>query len=163
VPEARLIERRDQISVAAWRNVAMLLLHGPPEADDVRRLGDLVADLRRDTGLGVALVHVVRTETVKPPAEDARRVYRDLMRDPLTPLLASAVVIESAAAFASALVSSIITGLELVTRPSFPTRMFSKLPAGAEWLAGELDKRRASFGTAGDLVHEFESVFAAPT
>jgi hypothetical protein len=160
VAEARIVERTGGIAVAAWKNVAMLLLHEPPGPDSVRRLGDLVSDLRRDTGLLVALIHVVRTEGVQPPSEETRRVYRDLMRDPLAPIGASAVVIESSSSFSASLVSSIITGLELVTRPSFPTRMFAKIGAGADWLAGELEKRHASFGTADELVEIFERTFA---
>jgi hypothetical protein len=160
VAEARIVERAGGIAVAAWKNVAMLLLHEPPAPDSVRRLGDLVMDLRRDTGLLVALIHVVRTEGVRPPSEETRRVYRDLMRDPLTPIAASAVVIESSSSFSASLVSSIITGLELVTRPAFPTRMFAKTRDGANWLAAELEKRKASFGTADELIEIFERTFA---
>ncbi len=138
----------------------MLLLREAPEADLVRRLGDLVADLQRDTRSPVALIHVVRTDGAKPPSEEARRVYRDLMRDPLTPIAASAVVIESSSSFSASLVSSIITGLELVTRPAFPTRMFARIGDGAAWLADALDKRNASFGTAHELVEIFERTLA---
>lgn len=160
MPEGKLIERTDTVLIGTWKNVVMLLLSGPPTPEQVQRVGDLLADARRDTGLGAGLLHVVRTQGVKPPSEATRQVYRDLMRDPLTPLLASAVVIESAVAFAASLVSSIITGLELVTRPAFPTRMFAKLPAGAAWLATELDKHDASFGSPDDLKRAFASTFS---
>jgi hypothetical protein len=160
VPEGKLVERTETVLIGTWNNVVMLLLSGPPTPEQVQRVGDLLADARRDTGLGTGLVHVVRTQGVRPPSEATRQVYRDLMRDPLTPLLASAVVIESAVAFAASLVSSIITGLELVTRHAFPTRMFAKLPAGAAWLAAELDKHDASFGSPDDLVRAFASTFS---
>jgi hypothetical protein len=158
-PDAKVIERTPTVVVATWKNVAMLLLHEAPEPDQVHRLGELVADLRRDTELPVGLLHVVRTEAVKPPSDATRRVYRDLMRDPYSPLAASAVVVESAVAFASALVSSVITGLELVTRPAFPTRMFSKVDAAVPWLAAKLDARKASFGAPESLLETVARTF----
>jgi hypothetical protein len=122
----------------------------------------MLADLRRDTGLTVGLVHLVRTEEVRPPSEATRDVYRDLMRDPYSPLGGSAVVME-AAGFISALVSSVITGLELVTRPAFSTRMFSSVQSGATWLAGELERRKAPFGPAESLVEIVRLTFGDRT
>jgi hypothetical protein len=134
-----------------WRNVGIVVLRASPGPGEVAELGRVIGDIATRVNKAVGLVHLIRTAAVRPPEPEAREAYGAMMRDPHSPLAGSAIVLPTSGFF-PALVTSIIAGLELLSRPKFSTRLFSDVGRASAWLAGTLDQREASFGRADELV-----------
>jgi hypothetical protein len=83
-------------------------------------------------------------------------VYRQLMSD-RDGMLAACAVLSEKSGFVGAMVVSVIAGLVLLARPRFHTRVFRESRLAAGWLAVEMERRAAPFGTGPELCDALEA------
>jgi hypothetical protein len=136
-----------------WRNVVMLGMATSPTAETIDTMAREVYRLRKEGARGTALVHLVRSLQRKPPPPDAetREAYLRMMRDKDTPVRCSAVVMTDSG-FTAALARSVLTGLMLVTRPTYSTKVFSSEREACDWICDELGQIEASCGPVAELM-----------
>jgi hypothetical protein len=146
VPEPNLL-------LVRWRNVVMLGMGTSPTAETIDRMNAEVHHLREQGARSTALIHLVRPLQRKPPPPDAetREAYLRMMRDKDTPVRCSAIIMTDSG-FTAALARSVLTGLMLVTRPMYSTKVFSSEQEACEWICNELDPVDASCGSTEDLL-----------
>lgn len=157
---------RDGLVLVRWRNVVLLGMTTSPTSDIVQRMSSEVNRMRTDGERGTALVHLVMPMQRKPPPPDpeTRQAYVHMMRDENTPIRGSAVILPDTG-FTSALARSVITGLMLVARPRYPTKVFQVEREGCQWLAQMLDAADAPCGQPEELetvLRQLESRLAPP-
>lgn len=133
-----------------WRNLAIVELDGSPSVAEAR---DLLASLRArhaDIGSPLGVLYRLRLTTAPPPGPTTREAYRALLSD-RDGMLAACAVLSEENGSVGAMVVSLIAGLVLLARPRFHTRVFKDPEAAAGWLAREMTRREAPFGTALEL------------
>jgi hypothetical protein len=140
----------EALRIAYWRNIVIIELLASPPGPDAEKLRDLIYARGRRSDKKLGLLYVLRITTAPPPDGATLDVYRELMRDPRGYLCATAVLSEQQG-FTAAMVRSVITGLILIARPRFPTKVFGDLGETTHWLAEHLPKADAGFGTADEL------------
>jgi hypothetical protein len=136
-----------------WRNVVMLGMRTSPHAQAVDCMSREVHRLREQGVRGTALIHLVRSLPKKPPPPDAetREAYLRMMREKDTPVRCSAVVMTDSG-FTAALARSVLTGLMLVTRPTYTTKVFSSENEACDWICKELEEIDSSCGSVDELM-----------
>jgi hypothetical protein len=106
----------------------------------LRRVGELRREVAGRFPEGfVALAVLPHVSLEAPLLKELRAEAERLMTTSPKELLAVAEVIEGSG-FLAATVRSIATGLVLVTRPPFPTRIFAGVEPAAAWLAAWADR-----------------------
>lgn len=142
-----------------WRNVVMLGMQTSPNAETIDQMSHEVHRLRDEGARGTALVHLVRSLQKKPPPPDpeTREAYLRMMRDKETPVRCSAVVMTDSG-FTAALARSVLTGLMLVTRPTYTTKVFSSEHEACSWICDELAQIDAGCGSTDELMKALEEL-----
>ena len=80
-------------------------------------------------------LHFANASFAQPPPDDqTRRAYIAMMRE-FGPRLEAASVIVDGTGVTAAVVRSVITGLVLIGRPSFPVKVFDATAMACAWLA----------------------------
>ena len=80
-------------------------------------------------------LHFANASVAQPPPDDrTRRAYVAMMRE-FGPRLDAASVIVDGAGVTAAVIRSVITGLVLIGRPSFPVKVFDSTADACAWLA----------------------------
>ena len=135
-----------------WRNVVLLGMATSPNAAIIDRMSAEVHRLRREGAVGTALVHLVRSQSSKPapPDPETREAYLRMMREPDSPVRCSAVIMTDSG-FTAALARSVLTGLMLVTRPTYATKVFSSEQEACQWICNELDAIGGTCGSVDEL------------
>jgi hypothetical protein len=83
-------------------------------------------------------LHFANATVAQPPPNDpTRRAYITMMRE-FGPRLDAASVIVDGTGVTAAVVRSVITGLVLIGRPSFPVKVFDMTSTACAWLAHTL-------------------------
>jgi hypothetical protein len=85
---------------------------------------------------GIGLLTVVEN-VADPPAADVRRSITEMLRSLQGRAIRSAVAQEGTG-FRAAMVRGVVTGLTLVSRLSYPHRVFDTMEAGITWIVGGL-------------------------
>lgn len=104
------------------------------------------AVMRVHARTGFALCVVAEAEAASPDLE-ARVLIADMMRDAGAHLRGTACVV-SARGFSGAAIRAIITGLSLVAREPYPTRVFAAPADAAAWLAERLHESTSELAEA---------------
>jgi len=80
-------------------------------------------------------LHLANATVAQPPPDNAtRRAYVAMMRE-FGPRLDAASVIVDGGGVTAALIRSVITGMVLIGRPSFPVKVFDASVPACAWLA----------------------------
>lgn len=133
-----------------WRNLAIVELRESPSVAEARGLLEMLRARHAAVGGPLGVLYRLRLTTAPPPGPSTREAYRQLMSDRDGMLAACAVLSEENGSL-GALVVSVIAGLVLLARPRFHTRVFKDPETAAGWLAREMTRRDAPFGTALEL------------
>ena len=86
---------------------------------------------------GIATLLLMRKQRFIPPAGEARRLLGEIEREIAPRMLAMALVIEGSGMVVAA-ARTLIAGLQLVSRSSYPSSISSTLNDGAAWLAAQV-------------------------
>lgn len=152
MPDLVTLVSAPHLLLVRWRNVVMLGMRVSPNAESIEGMSREAYRLRDQGHRGAALVHLVRPLERKPPPPDAetREAYLRMMRDKNTPIRCSAVVMTDSG-FTAALARSVLTGLMLVARPAYATKVFSSEREASGWICAELDEIEAACGPVEEL------------
>jgi hypothetical protein len=125
-------------SCAAWQDVLLLVWRGEATAAraaiNVRFLQEFSAS--HPGGFGIMLV--LEPET-SPPDDKARQMLADGMRR-LGPGMRGAAYLVPMQGFKGSLMRSVITGLSLIARETYPTQAFPRLPEATRWLCARMSQ-----------------------
>src|SRR6185295_14959498 len=126
VPGAYAIGSFGNILIAAFE-----LVPTPESVEDTASAGRrLLAEHARG-----GYLHFANATVAQPPPDDlTRRAYIRMMREFGPRLDASSVIVDGSGVTA-ALIRSVITGLVLIGRPSFPVKVFDASAPACAWLA----------------------------
>jgi hypothetical protein len=139
-----------------WRNIVVVDVERSPTLGEARALLDTLRARHAALGGPLGLLYRLELSTAPPPGPATREVYRQLMAD-RDGMLAACAVLSEQRGFVSAMVVSVIAGLVLLARPRFHTRVFRDASVAAGWLAHEMTRRAAPFGTGPELEDALQS------
>jgi hypothetical protein len=159
VPDLVTLASQPHLLLVRWRNVVMLGMRTSPTAETIDRMSAEVHRLRKQGARGTALIHLVRSLDRKPPPPDpeTREAYLRMMRDKNTPVRCSAVIMTDSG-FTAALARSVLTGLMLITRPAYSTKVFSSEREACEWIVDELGTIDAGCGSVDELMNALQEL-----
>ena len=130
--ELKLEGRDDAHGVGTWRNLLVAVWRTETRAPAVERVSKVLGRLataHRD----VALLQVVEAAATAPDA-DARRAISAMLREHASVIRCSAVVYEGDG-FRAATLRAVVTGIALLSRPSYPHVVFGSTIAAINWTA----------------------------
>jgi eukaryotic-like serine/threonine-protein kinase len=136
--EWRVLDVTDDYLFGTWRDVFLVIWKQETSLAGAQLMKQEILAFGRSRPRGVAGVFVVEEETAFP-ASEARKTIADALRE-MAPYTACAAVVFEGAGFRASAVRSVVTGLSLAARPSFPYRVCG-LQGAARLLAEELPRR----------------------
>jgi len=140
----QVIDVTRDVSIGLVGNVMLTVWPGPATLGAMKRLWDVISDLLETCGGRFAYLATVAAAT-RPPAADARRMIVDLLKVFGPTCDAYGTALEGGMSW---IVRPVMTGLARLTRPQFPMRFLSGVPAAAAWIAPH------TLGPAGPLAPE---------
>jgi hypothetical protein len=124
-------------SLVWYSNVQMIFSLQPPSYEFMKKIISDLDALSKKCGCGTGALLVIRSD-VNPPTEEARAYIKyELGR---SSMLAAAQVVEGTG-FRGAAMRSVLTMMQLASRPRYPMKIFDNVDVGTRWLAVELKKR----------------------
>jgi hypothetical protein len=115
---------RRHVAVAIWRRAM--------DATSARVAHEALRDVvQRHPGEAV-YVNVIRAR-VPPPNDDVRRELGQMVRSGEGALRCAAIVAQGNA-FVVSLVRSVVAGVGMIVRPTFPMKVFGEAPEAAAWI-----------------------------
>jgi len=121
---SHLVAVRGPLVIASWRRAMDL--------DATRIAHSTLRDLgKRYAGEAVCLVMI--RASVPPPGDDVRRELVAMVRSGAG-VLRGAAVIAQGSAFVGALVRSVVSGMVMIVRPTFPMKVFGATLDAASWV-----------------------------
>ena len=130
-PELHFVDA-DQ-ALASWRTFFVLIWRNRTTVEGVRRASAELEAFARKHPHGVAMLTIVEADAPMPTTE-ARTTLGDMLRRAEESLRCSALAFEGDG-FRAAAIRSVVTGLALVARPSYPHKVFDSVRSAVEWLA----------------------------
>jgi hypothetical protein len=121
---------------ATWHDVLLVVWRDEVTALLARRCADAMRAFAAARPGGFCML-VVAEDSTGPPGAKARSIFVSAMRENGTRIRATAYVI-SIEGFKGAALRGVITGLSLLARKPYPTRIFSEASAAARWLGAHL-------------------------
>lgn len=130
--ELRLETHDDAHGVGTWRNVLVAVWRTETRAAAVERVSQVLG-ARAATHRDVALLQVVEAGATAPDV-DARRAISGMLKRHASVIRCSAVVYEGDG-FRAATLRAVVTGISLLSRPSYPHVVFGSTIAAINWTA----------------------------
>ena len=136
-PELWLSERLQVIDVTRDVNIGMVgnvvltTWPGPASLDAMKRLWDVFSELVETCGGRFIYLATVSAAT-RPPTFEARKVIVDILKTFGPFCDAYGTALEGGMSW---IVKPVMTGLAMLTRPQFPMRFLSGVPAASKWIA----------------------------
>lgn len=155
-----LLHATEGFRLATCHNVVIIEFSRNLEIAEVKRLLHVIKAHHQVVGHQLGLLYLARIGQAPPPEAEAKVLYQDLMKDRDERLAACAVVCDRSG-FVAAMVRSIVTGLILMARPRFPTKVFAELGEASNWLSNEMDKVGVGFGEGESLARSTRQALAA--
>ena len=120
-----------------WRNILVLVWRGQTNFARAKRAIALAKDMAAEhAAAGMGIIIVVESKALVPDA-DARPVFVAGMRE-CGPSIRGAAYVVTASGFGGAAIRAAISGLSLVAREPYPTRVFATPNDAAKWLSTTL-------------------------
>lgn len=131
----RIIEDGDFV-LASWRNVLIRVGRGASSAERVATIHQHASRLLPAYPDGVAILMWLHAGSVIPSNETRRR-SGEMLQD-LGPKLQCLVAVVEGTGFWASSIRSVLTGLMLVSRMTFPLKTFDTIDKGTEWMSTQL-------------------------
>ncbi len=130
---AEILHSDPDQSLATWNDILVLIWHVNTTKQGVDRLDSTCSAFAKTRPNGVALVTIVEENAPMPPAE-ARDAMATFLGRQSAVVKASAVIYEGSG-FRAAAVRSVVAGLTLMARQTYPHKVFATVDEGITWLA----------------------------
>jgi hypothetical protein len=150
----------DGCVIGHWRNLSIAVWATQATVPLVSEFAK-VAELLYATHALTSTVHLIINDAPVPGA-DARAMFDALTKRFLGKVLCSVTVIESSGFLASAM-RSFLTGLLLVARPNYKSKVAANIHEAATWLAENHVSPGAGTAAASELEKVFEWMLAQPS
>ncbi|MCR9162998.1 MAG: hypothetical protein ACE37F_14865 [Nannocystaceae bacterium] len=128
-------ETEDDV-IVVWRSMVLVQSLGTPSVDGADAIVSGL-HLLRERGVVRPLLYAFVSKTAAPPPDEARVRLTTALRDPALQL-AGHVILFSGSAFRATIVRSVLTGMTLLSRQSYPSTAVWKLEASVEAACGYL-------------------------
>jgi len=139
-----------------WSNLIFAIENTEPTVSYITALRTLIQQMRHDSGRGVGLMVVIRSDA-KPPSDEVREQIKSAARSFHGDVLAFAHVVEGEG-FLAAAKRAAFTLLVGTARLGFPIKVFRSVGEGMPWLLRTMGDALGEEITAGELqllVEEF--------
>lgn len=155
-PKVLLVQ--PNVVLGSWRGVLLEDFRRPVTVAEVRtKYGEQLRFMR---GAGKCLVFsVVRPDAVGVIQPETRKVIDELSPS-VDPYTEGAALVLLARGFAATVVRTVVAGMMLVRRSSYPARVYDSVDAGASWLAQYKPEKRAVRFEAQELARAYELLAA---
>jgi hypothetical protein len=148
------------LRIASWQRLLIMRFVGAPTLAHLRRVRDEQGRLVRRVAGKVAMVSVVVPRASISFDEETRRGSAQLLDEMKGHILVGTQIVLKGGFFSS-IVRSVMMGVNMVTRPPYPTRVCSTLQEGADFVAEQLGA--AGYATMPDeVVAAVSSALDAP-
>jgi RNA polymerase sigma-70 factor, ECF subfamily len=127
----QIIDVTPEVNIGMIGNVVLTTWPGPPTLASIQRVWDVAVELVETCGGRFCYMATVGAAT-RAPARDARKLIVELLKTFGRFCDAYGTALEGGMSW---LVRPIMTGLAMLTRPRFPIRFLSGVPAAAAWIA----------------------------
>ncbi len=130
-----LIEQPN-VLFAAWRRFGVYLFEGEISIDDIDRIEMAGSQFFRKTPGKIVEIAVIFPSEARMTSEQRAHMGKTLKRWESRRLASATVIL--ATDLIGSMQRSVLTGLQLITRPPHPTKVFSKVDEAVLWLAPHL-------------------------
>jgi RNA polymerase sigma-70 factor (ECF subfamily) len=127
----QVIDVTRDVNIGMVGNVMLTTWPGPASVDAMKRLWDVFSELVETCGGRFVYLATVSAAT-RPPTLEARKLIIDLLKTFGSFCDAYGTALEGGMSW---IVKPVMTGLAMLTRPKFPMRFLSGVPAASEWVA----------------------------
>jgi hypothetical protein len=138
------------LQVILWQDIVVVIDDGRTQPREYSVLGELVASQAKKYAGGIGCLAVIPNNAV-PPTDDARSALNSALQAARESLRCMCWLIEGTG-FQGAMVKAVLTGVRLITRPSYATHVSTNMEEAIRWMLLQLpqvngrtsDPRRAS-------------------
>lgn len=123
-------------SLATWQDAFILIWHHNTTVAGVMALERAVEEFAETRPNGIGLVTIVEESAPMPPG-DAREALAKFLERASHCIKVSAVAFEGTG-FRAAAVRSVVAGLTMVARQSYPHKVFATVEEGMAWMAPQM-------------------------
>jgi hypothetical protein len=127
-----LIEQPN-VLFAAWRRFGVYLFEGPISIGDIDRIETTGSQFFRKTPGKIVEIAVIFPSDARMTSEQRAHMGKTLKRWESRRLATATVIL--ATDLVGSMQRSVLTGLQLITRPPHPTKVFPKIDEAILWLA----------------------------
>lgn len=124
------------MSLATWEDTFILIWHRNTTVSGVTTLERSLNEFAPTRPKGIGLVTVVEESAPMPPS-DARDALAQFLERASSHIKVSAVAFEGSG-FRAAAVRSVVAGLTMVARQSYPHKVFASVEEGAAWMSPQM-------------------------
>lgn len=150
-----ILHDEETLRIAAWDRVLIMRFVGAPNVDGLRRIRDQQKQLVAKVDGKVAMMSVINPKAQIKFDDEARKTSAELLNEMKANILVGTQIVVKQGFFAS-IVRSVMMGVNLMSKPPYPTRICANLQEGADFVAEHL-------GTAGHTVMPDDIVAALAT
>lgn len=143
-------------SLATWRDTFVLIYHVNTTKAGVDLLDQKCEAFAKTRPNGIALITIVEENAPMPPSE-ARDALAAFLGRQSASIKVSAVVYEGSG-FRAAAVRSVVAGLTLMARQTYPHKVFATAEEGITWMAPQMPTPTAANEVVRMLISLRESI-----
>lgn len=144
--------------VALYSSVLFMVIQDDPRPDVLEHQQRWMRKLKADSPDGSGYIVVLRSD-VPPPKDSARANIRRVLVEFGTVVNAGAMVVEGTG-FVAATLRSVLSLINLASRPTYPLKVFSSVSEACYWLPRQIGGKKRSVSPL-DLIAVIEEVKAA--
>jgi RNA polymerase sigma-70 factor, ECF subfamily len=127
----QIVDLTRDVNIGTIGNVVLTTWPGPASVEAMKRLWSVISDLVETCG-GQFLYFATVSAATRPPSLEARKLIIDLLQTFGPFCQAYGTALEGGMSW---IVKPVMTGLAMLTRPKFPLRFLSGVPAASAWIA----------------------------
>lgn len=128
-------------AIIVTEHSVIFVANNPPSPEIVGRIEQTLLAAARARPSGVGYLHHILDRRGRGSVDEPTRAAFSAVVRRSGHLVSGAAIVVAREGFAGAAMRSIVSGVILATRPSFPARVFAKTPEAARWLASALAQR----------------------
>ena len=151
--------QRDQIVIASWRNVGLVLWGAQATLKPTRKMGAMSADLLKNYAK-ISIIQII-PDNVPMPTEDAQALFSK-MTDAGGQSIACLVYVMSGEGFWSSTMRSYLTGVHWIRHRPFVPRICATLQDVVFWMPGVHTERTGVSISASELQEVLTVCTSAP-
>ena len=140
-----LLAQEADFALGSWGDLFFILWKKNTTLEGAKAVRTHLLEFTRARPAGVGLLTIVEANA-PVPAADVRKALAAVLADFSRSIKASAVIFEGQG-FSAAAVRSVVTGLTLIARQSYPHKVFGSLAEASAWMLPQLPRPV----TAGEL------------